>query len=241
MCYTFKKYATMAHRIVNTGETTLTYSIRRMVKEDLEQVNAIDREAFPTQWPPANYRHELQNKIAHYIVMYDDTRTYKNDPGKTTKHKFDFISWLMPWTRQRRRQIEHNPPTPQHYICGFSGIWMMAGEAHITNIAVRQSYQGKGLGELLMLATVDLAAELKASFVTLEVRASNLVAQRLYTKYGFTQMGIRRGYYLDNKEDAIIMSTESISGETFKARLDELRQALKEKINPPVDGISTNE
>lgn len=231
----------MAHRIVNTGETTLTYSIRRMVKEDLEQVNAIDREAFPTQWPPANYRQELQNKIAHYIVMCDDTKTFENDPGKTAKHKLDFISWLMPWTRHRRRQIENMPPIPYPYICGFSGIWMMAGEAHITNIAVRQMYQGKGLGELLMLATIDLAGELKASFITLEVRASNLVAQRLYTKYGFTQMGIRRGYYLDNKEDAIIMSTESISGETFITRLQELRESLKNKINPPVDEKSSSD
>ena len=51
-----------------TGDKPLTYSIRPMVKEDLDQVNEIDREAFPSQWPPANYRQELQNKIAHYIV-----------------------------------------------------------------------------------------------------------------------------------------------------------------------------
>jgi ribosomal-protein-alanine N-acetyltransferase len=213
----------------------LTYSVRLMVKEDLEQVNAIDREAFPTQWPPANYRHELQNKIAHYIVMCDDTKTYDSPSDKPNKRKFDFISWLMPWTRQRRRPNVSTPPPPQPYICGFSGIWMMADEAHITNIAVRQAYQGKGLGELLMIATVDLASELKASFITLEVRASNLVAQRLYTKYGFTQMGIRRGYYLDNKEDAIIMSTESISGVAFKERVRELREALKKKLLPLTD------
>jgi ribosomal-protein-alanine N-acetyltransferase len=206
-----------------------------MVKEDLEQVNVIDHEAFPTQWPPANYRQELQNRLAHYIVMYDDTRTFESDTDKTVKQKFNILTWLMPWTR-RRRQNKYNPPVPYPYICGFSGIWMMVDEAHITNIAVRQEYQGKGLGEFLLIATIDLAGELKASFLTLEVRASNLVAQRLYTKYGFTEMGIRRGYYLDNKEDAIIMSTESISAETFKTRIQELREALKKKIAPPVDG-----
>jgi ribosomal-protein-alanine N-acetyltransferase len=210
-----------------------------MAKEDLEQVNAIDREAFPTQWPPANYRQELQNKIAHYIVMHDDTRTFISKTDRPAKDKFDIIAWLMPWTRQRRRQKSLSPPAPLPYICGFSGIWMMSDEAHITNIAVKQEYKGKGLGELLMIATIDLAGELKASFITLEVRASNLVAQRLYTKYGFTQMGIRRGYYLDNKEDAIIMSTESISAETFKARVKELREALKNKIVPAVDGNPT--
>jgi len=224
----------MAHRNVNTGEATLTYTVRLMVKEDLEQVNVIDHEAFPTQWPPANYRQELQNKIAHYIVMCDDTRKFESGPDKTSRQKFDIIAWLLPWTRKRRQTLSI-PPPPSLYICGFSGIWMMVDEAHITNIAVRQEYQGKGLGEFLLIATIDLAVELKASFLTLEVRASNLVAQRLYTKYGFIQMGIRRGYYLDNKEDAIIMTTESISAETFKARVQELREALKKRIVPPDD------
>jgi ribosomal-protein-alanine N-acetyltransferase len=225
----------MAHRNVNTGVVTLTYSVRLMVKEDLEQVNVIDREAFPTQWPPANYRQELQNRIANYLVLCDDTRKFESGTDKTSRKKFDIIAWLMPWTRNRRQTVSI-PPSPSQYICGFSGIWMMVDEAHITNIAVRQEYQGKGLGEFLLIATIDLAVELKASFLTLEVRASNLVAQRLYTKYGFIQMGIRRGYYLDNKEDAIIMSTESISAETFKAHLKELRKALKERIVPSVEG-----
>src|SRR4030042_6425226 len=108
---------------------------------------------------------------------------------------------------------------------------MMADEAHLTNIAVRRQYQGKGLGELLVIATIDLAVELKASFMTLEVRASNLVAQNLYHKYGFVQMGIRRGYYLDNREDAIIMSTDSISAESFQAQIRESREALTKKLS----------
>jgi len=95
---------------------------------------------------------------------------------------------------------------------------------------VHRQYQGKGLGELLLIASIDLAAELKASFMTLEVRASNLVAQSLYSKYGFIQMGVRRGYYLDNREDAIIMSTDSISSESFQAQVRELRETLAKKL-----------
>ena len=86
-----------------------------------------------------------------------------------------------------------------------------------------------GIGELLLIATLDLTKEMKASIMTLEVRTSNLSAQRLYSKYGFVQVGIRRGYYLDNREDGILMSTESINSETFQGRLRQLREIHKVK------------
>jgi ribosomal-protein-alanine N-acetyltransferase len=207
----------------------LTYSVRRMVKEDLGQVNEIDREAFPSQWPPANYRQELQNKIAHYIVACDDAKTVASPTALPRRSKL--ADWLMPWTK--RKQHSQEPPPPpviQKLIVGFSGLWMMADEAHVTNLAVRQAYRGKGLGELLLLASIDLASELNASFLTLEVRASNLVAQSLYRKYGFMQTGMRRGYYLDNHEDAVIMSTDGIGSASFREQLRGLRDALAKKL-----------
>jgi ribosomal-protein-alanine N-acetyltransferase len=207
----------------------LTYTIRRMAKEDLDQVNEIDREAFPSQWPPANYHQELQNKIAHYIVVYDDAKNISVTLSPP-KNNFSYISRLFPWLKKRRVQASPPPPVTRKYIIGFSGLWMMADEAHVTNLAVREEYRGKGLGELLLLATIDLAAQLNASFLTLEVRASNLVAQSLYGKYGFMQMGIRRGYYLDNREDAIIMSTETIDSEPFREQMRGLRETLARKL-----------
>ena len=208
----------------------MTYSIRRMVKEDIDQVNEIDHEAFPSQWPPANYRQELENKTAHYLVLCDDTKTVDVPARAPLKKKFSIVTLLMPWAKRKLPENTPLPPVTRQYIVGFSGIWMIADEAHLTNIAVRRQYQGKGLGELLVLATIDFAAELKASFMTLEVRASNLAAQNLYHKYGFTQMGIRHGYYLDNREDAVIMSTDSISAGSFQTRILELRESLKKKL-----------
>ncbi|MHB8104195.1 MAG: ribosomal protein S18-alanine N-acetyltransferase [Dehalococcoidales bacterium] len=205
----------------------MIYSIRPMVKEDIEQDNEIDHEAFPTQWPPANYRQELQNKIAHYIVACDNTKTV--DVSPTPPHrKSIFFKWRLPWQKPRHTP-ENSPPNP-FYIVGFSGVWMMVDEAHVTNIAVRRQYQGKGLGELLLIATIDLSNDLKASFMTLEVRASNLVAQNLYSKYGFVQMGVRRGYYLDNREDAIIMSTATLNTPAFQEHVRQLREALAKKL-----------
>jgi ribosomal-protein-alanine N-acetyltransferase len=201
-----------------------------MGKEDLAQVNEIDHEAFPTQWPPANYRHELQNKLAHYIVACDDTRTIDAPAVKPPQNIFSLVSQIFPWARQPHSREETLSQVKLKYIVGFSGIWMMVDEAHITNIAVRQQYQRKGLGELLLIATIDMARELKASIMTLEVRASNLAAQNLYSKYGFMRMGTRRGYYLDNREDAIVMSTENINSESFQSHLQQLREALAKKL-----------
>ena len=209
----------------------MTYSIRPMVREDLAQVNEIDHEAFPTQWPPANYRQELQNRLARYIVVSDDSRTVEVPPVKPRLGLLRLASRWLPWLIP----TDHaRPPAPRPYIMGFAGIWMMVDEAHITNIAVRKEYQGKGIGGLLVIAAIDLAVELKASLLTLEVRASNLVAQKLYSRYGFTQTGLRRGYYLDNKEDAIIMSTESLASPAFLAQLQQLRDSLSEKLAPVV-------
>jgi len=208
----------------------LTYTIRLMVKEDLAQVTNIDREAFPTQWPPANYRQELQNKLAHYIVACDDSRTMEVPVKKPRKGLFGMLSRIMPWSRSIPSPDVTLPKRTQEYIVGFSGIWVLVDEAHITNIALRQKYQGKGLGELLLIATIDLAGQLKANIMTLEVRASNLVAQKLYGKYGFVQVGTRRGYYLDNREDAVIMSTENITSTSFQAQVNELREALAKRL-----------
>jgi [ribosomal protein S18]-alanine N-acetyltransferase len=206
----------------------LTYTIRPLAKEDLAQINAIDREAFPTQWPPANYRQELQNRLAHYIIVSDDSRTVDPPPLKPPGGLLRLVSRLIPGLK-RAESPRAQPPQP--YIAGFSGIWMMVDEAHITNIAVLKEYQGQGIGGLLLIATIDLAREFNASFLTLEVRASNLVAQKLYSRYGFNQTGLRRGYYLDNREDAIIMSTENIASPSFQTKLQQLRESLSRKLS----------
>ena len=205
----------------------MTYSMRPMEKNDLGQVTDIDREAFPTQWPPANYTQELNNRLAHYIVLCDDSCTFLMPPTPPQKN---IMSWLKPLLGRSVEPEADPEPVEMAYIIGFSGIWVMAEESHITNIAVRKEYQRRGFGEMLMLGTIDLSMELDAVIMTLEVRASNKSAQNLYLKYGFEKVGIRRGYYLDNREDAIIMTTESITSAAFKERIARLREALAEKM-----------
>jgi ribosomal-protein-alanine N-acetyltransferase len=207
----------------------LTYSVRPMSKEDLAQVTEIDREVFPTQWPPPNYRQELQNQLARYIIVSDDAKTVEEPEVKPKKGLYKLASRIMQWFNINRSPDNDSPPVKRQYIIGFAGIWVLADEAHITNIAVRQQYQRQGIGELLLISTIDLAKGMKASIMTLEVRASNLAAQNLYSKYGFTKVGTRRGYYLDNREDGILMSTENITSASFQSRLRQLREALARK------------
>ncbi|MGL5714106.1 MAG: ribosomal protein S18-alanine N-acetyltransferase [Paraclostridium sp.] len=90
-------------------------------------------------------------------------------------------------------------------IVGYVGIWFVAGEGHITNVAVHNDYRGKKIGDVLIKYLVKMCEENNIFAMTLEVRVSNIVAQNLYKKYGFKLAGIRKEYYSDNKEDAMIM------------------------------------
>lgn len=93
-------------------------------------------------------------------------------------------------------------------IVGYAGIWIILDEGHITNIAVDPYFQRQGIGEGLMEELTRLAVDRGAVAITLEVRVSNQGAQALYTKLGFVPHGIRKEYYQDDKEDALIMWRE---------------------------------
>jgi len=221
----------------------LAYYMRCMRKEDVPQVNKIDREAFSTQWPPPDYRRELQNPLAHLLVACEDSpQTDEPEMEIPREDVSGLASRLKRWWRQNRFFGSELPQSSGHCIVGFTSMWVMADEAHITNIAVRQSHQRQGMGELLLLSIIDLAIELKASIVTLEVRVSNLTAQSLYQKYGFAQVGLRRSYYTDNREDALLMSTESIASAPFQAHLQQVKrdhaQKYGEKIKSPTGSMS---
>ncbi len=216
---------------LSSKDKNLSYYVRLAYKEDIAQVTEIDREAFPTLWPPVDYEHELQSWLAHYIVAYDDSEM--GEEAEVTVAPEKSLSRLTSRVRQLFND-EHFfsselPPPGRQYIIGFAGFWIMADEAHITNIAVRKIHRRRGIGELLLISIIDLATELNARNLTLEVRASNTAAQSLYYKYGFSQVGLRRGYYTDNKEDAVLMSAENITSASFQSRLNQLKKAHSQK------------
>ena len=103
----------------------------------------------------------------------------------------------------RARDRQDSTPA-NRTILAYGGFWLMVDVAHISTIASRREWRGRGLGELLPAAMMEEARALGAERVTLEVRVSNAVAQNLYRKYGFRPVGIRPNYY-DDREDAIVM------------------------------------
>jgi ribosomal-protein-alanine N-acetyltransferase len=113
----------------------------------------------------------------------------------------------------------------KQWVVGYVGLWFMAGEAHITNIAVRAGQRRQGIGELLLISAIDVAVERDAQFMTLEVRPSNTEARALYTKYGFMEVGVRRGYYYDTGEDALLMTTQRLTSAPFHSMFSRLKRA----------------
>ena len=105
----------------------------------------------------------------------------------------------------------------------------MVDEAHIVAIAVRADYRRRGIGELLLADSIDVALDNHQENVTLEVRQSNVTAQALYEKYRFLKVGVRKRYYSDNHEDAIIMSTPPIQSASYKEYLAYLRGVFESR------------
>jgi [ribosomal protein S18]-alanine N-acetyltransferase len=90
-------------------------------------------------------------------------------------------------------------------IIGYCGVWIVVDEAHVTNIAILPDYRGKKLGQILMSKLIEVAIEKGAKSMTLEVRVTNDPALAVYRKFGFQDGGIRKNYYSDNQEDALVM------------------------------------
>ena len=199
------------------------YVLRPMRVADLPQVNEIETQSFPSAWPTSAYKRELQrNNLARYVVA-----ARREPPAALERTGLDRVIFGI------RGVFHTNAESPSEYIAGFLGLWLMVDEGHIVTIAVRPSERHKGVGELLLLAAFDLAREKGLHVLTLECRVSNLAAQALYDKYGFQRVGIRKRYYTDNNEDALIMTTPSIEDAAYAARVDGLRRRHHERWGVP--------
>ncbi len=114
-------------------------------------------------------------------------------------------------------------------IIGFTGFWLIADEIHVSTIATHPQWRGRGLGELLLLALLLESYEHPATMVTLEVRRSNTVAQELYRKYQFEEVGIRPRYYRDTGEDALLMTMPTLNARYFQF-LESQQTALFQRL-----------
>lgn len=127
--------------------------------------------------------------------------------------------FIAPWSKSTYyRELVSNPYASyfvamkdDDIVVGYAGTWLILDESHITNIAVAPAWQRQGVGKKLMEHLLCISLGQGAKSITLEVRRSNTEAQNLYDSLGFVVAGVRRGYYTDNQEDALIMWLRDIA------------------------------
>jgi [ribosomal protein S18]-alanine N-acetyltransferase len=118
-------------------------------------------------------------------------------------------------------------------VVGYGGLLCYGEEAHVTNIAVEPTEQRHKVGTRLLHDLMRGAIELGAEAVSLEVRVTNWPAQRLYARYGFRPVGIRKNYYQDIHEDALIMWADEVRSLEYRERLDRIAASMPEGLRPP--------
>lgn len=214
------------------------YLIRPMNLGDIAQVMEIERESFPAMWPQTAFQRELQqNHLARYLVAQE----LHQAPAEAAEPQAPAApvgarSGLGRFLADLRHTLSPEEPSPlpppearPQLTVGFVGVWLLEDEAHIVTIAVRESHRGRGIGELLLIAAIELAQQNQRPLLTLECRVSNTVALNLYEKYGFKQVGLRPRYYSDNHEDAYVLSTDRINSPAYRERFERLKREHSER------------
>jgi ribosomal-protein-alanine N-acetyltransferase len=192
----------------------MTYLLRLMQLEDIPQVIQIDAASFLTPWSARTYEFEINNRDSSHLVVVEVMNS-----SSEQSHGL----WGM-WQRLRRSKAAGST------IVGYGGCWLIAGEAHISTIAVHPDYRGKSLGELLLSGMLLRSIRLGGEYSVLEVRVSNENAQGLYRKYEYQVNGRRRGYYRDNGEDAFLMEARPLDS-GYLQRLTERIKQLRQRVD----------
>ena len=190
-----------------------------MTVDDLDAVMALEVVCFKDPWTRRMYLADLtQNELATYLAVRLRIADYS--PRSAAERDCEL---RIPEASQSAIR------NPKSEILAYGGFWLMADEAHIATIASHPEMRGCGLGLTLMLALLDVAQAAGARLSTLEVRAGNLPAQRLYEKLGFQIVGRRRQYYRDG-EDGLIMTTPPLAEPGMRARLSAARADARQRL-----------
>ena len=209
--------------------------LRRLQKDDITEVVEIEREAFSSTWVSSPFRRDINNKRACYLVACldpaDDSPQSEPEPPDVEDADQSWLTRLagrLGFGATQAEPLAEEDPA----IAGYVSVWYQGDEAHITEIAVRETLRGNGIGELLLIGSLRAAREYGSRVMTLEARVSNFIAQRLYEKYSFKSVGIRKGYYSDNREDAVIMTTTPIGTDEYSRMFRELQDLYESRRGP---------
>lgn len=203
--------------------------LRRLKAEDITQVIEIEKEAFSPLWVSTPFKRELNNRYACYLVACPDEETAeaaRTEPRSSTGR---VILGRLARGIDGLMGRPQKPAAAEEFVAGYVSVWYQGEEAHITEIAVRETLRGRGIGELLLIGSLRAAVKYGSKVMTLEARVSNFIAQRLYEKYAFKSVGIRKGYYSDNREDAVIMTTCPIDTDEYSQMFQGLQETYRSR------------
>ena len=202
------------------------YRLRTASVNDIDKLTELEREVFPTLWPPINFAREIKKPTQAVLVVSVRSGPASLDPAEPTgslvEKVVDGIKTLATSGTPLKTAFDAGGQQNEGRIAGWAIVWFVAGEAHIASIGVSAADRRRGVGELLVLGTIDAATSNDCDELTLEVRKSNEAAHALYRKYGFRVVGERKAYCLDNNEDALIMTTPDIREPNYAASLTNL-------------------
>lgn len=212
------------------------YSVRVASLSDAAMLESIEREAFPGMTPVTRIERDLTRQNGLYLTAVRDWREDERELGPrfaiATQSEREDDSFTAKLRRNMDRYVldrVNRPTLPTEYIAGFVGLWFVIDESHVVIIGLRQADRRKGIGEQLLISAIEQSVENDSRVVTLEVRESNEAAIELYRKYGFQEVGLRRRYYSDNGENAVIMTTPPIQTDDYQHQFTELVEQHAEK------------
>ena len=206
----------------------LPFAVRWLTGADVPQVREIEREVFPGHYPTTPFDRELHRRTCSYLVACRASSPAPGPPGTPPPggraKSGGGPARLAATIRSAAAGLQRASGRTDSHVVGFLGMSHAADEAHVFTIGVRRTYRGRGLGELLLIAAIEEARSRGAATMTLEVRPSNHVARNLYAKYGFDVSGVRKGYYVDNREDALILTAGPIGNASYVDMLGRAKQ-----------------
>ena len=185
----------------------MKFVLRHMTGQDIEEVVCIEKDAFYPLNIGTSFTIQLRNKYSRYLVIEKASIFEKSSRSSQAIRLFGII-----------RNLFHKSLPEDKIIVGYVGIWFQGNEGHISEIAVKEEFRGQGLGELLLIGAIRVSISNGLHIMGLEVRASNLQAQRLYQKYYIQESGIRKVYYSNDREDAVIMTTGLIHSDDYQSK-----------------------
>ncbi|MEW5944960.1 MAG: ribosomal protein S18-alanine N-acetyltransferase [bacterium] len=158
-------------------------------------------------------------------------------------YAIEVASFPRPWSREclmseivRNRCAHYIVAETDGKVLGYGGMWIVCDEAHITNLAVSPGYRRRKIGERLLVNMLERAAGSGAVYAFLEVRRSNVPARRLYSRYLFQPDYVRKRYYRDNGEDAVVLRLNDMRSTRFRERFTENLARLHESLCVPPPG-----